>query len=225
MPQRKGYASPLGFSWEAAPDFLPHDSCLCSSIFVLCPFQGHDKLKLSFQRLSVEEALSRSFVQFSLLSLKQFKGNQHWCVIMVTMKSLSTSFQNSTTEMSLQDTQENSVNTAASLFAMYFKGHTNLRSHYAHKFNITKFVRVYSVRGNGICNILHNWTRWSLKFPSNLVFYDSLIFKSDLCKKCTDISLYLLRTNFLILHALHHQSQDGNTHLENLSTTVVDSTL
>lgn len=29
---------------EVAPDFLPCASCLCSWIFVLCPFQGHDQL-------------------------------------------------------------------------------------------------------------------------------------------------------------------------------------
>lgn len=62
---------------EAAPDFLPHASCLCSSISVLCPFQGHDKLKFSFQHFSLEEAPSRSFVEFFLLSPKQFRGNHH----------------------------------------------------------------------------------------------------------------------------------------------------
>lgn len=60
MHQRKGYASSQALAAEAALDFLPCASCLCSSIFVLCPFQGHDKLKFSFQLFSLEKSLSRT---------------------------------------------------------------------------------------------------------------------------------------------------------------------
>jgi len=63
------------------------------------------------------------------------------------------------------------------------------------------FVQKYSVAKSAICNI-------------------SYIYKSNLWNKCTEICTY---NNFLILHKLHHWSND-NTHLENLESGVVAST-
>lgn len=81
MHQRKGYASSQALAAEAALDFLPCASCLfLPLLFHLCalPFSRTRQTQIFLPTFLTRKVLEQNFVEFSLLSpkqFKQFKGN------------------------------------------------------------------------------------------------------------------------------------------------------